>query len=184
MPEKRLSMCVIRNVQRKTPNNTPIHLVVSPTSIRMAMRSMRLARLERRVSAVDAHDDLDSLARKHRLERGLELLDGELVRDDVVEFEAARKQQFLHLVPRLEHLAPVYAQHLGSLEADVLVYFPGDRPAGDAQERRGAAVAHGAEAVVEGGGGAGHFQENVHAIPSRALAVLAIPIRDRARRAR
>ena len=72
-------------------------------------------------------------------------------------------QQFGHLHPGFEHFAAVDALHGGAFENHVVDQIEGDRVFGNTQQRSAAALAQHLEALVNRGGMAAHFQQDVDA---------------------
>src|SRR5205814_1006147 len=87
--------------------------------------------LRRDAAAIEARssrpieNDLAALTREHGRKGGFEFLGGVVVGDDRRQVEAALYHRH-HLVPGLEHLAPVHALDLEPLEDDLI---PVDRHA-------------------------------------------------------
>src|SRR6185436_12340667 len=103
------------------------------------------------------------------LEAAFEVGEGEVVRDDGFEVEAAGEEEAFDLIPGFEHFAAVDAEDGGTFEDDVVGEVEGDGFGGEAEEGGRATVAKGGEALVDGFRMAAHFEEDFGALVVREL---------------
>src|SRR5450759_965247 len=138
--------------------------LMSPNIIRLSVASLRVVALGGR-RHVEQH--LAAAPARHRGEPCLEVLEGQLVRDDGRDVETAL-QHGLHLVPGLPDLASVDALYREPAEHDLV---PGDtdRAGSEPQERDPAAVVHALEHRLERARVAAHLEADVEADHAEVL---------------